>query len=188
MIGDKKAEAARTAARLEAAQRQVEEAMAELQSARAELAGAVVAPPDSNKPGVRQKLGRAGKVVGTTISRVIAIVALCVIAISVVVGPKVTPETSEQTAAREVRNKEEQAAREVRNREERLKSEALNLDILAEVYGTEYLKKSARDPKRCLSKKLSGAASGRVSDFAVVRVALGVEADVANRRPVADLA
>ena len=40
---------------------------------------------------------------------------------------------------------------------------------------------------RCLSKKLSGAASGRVSDFAVVRVALGVEADVANRRPVADL-
>jgi monovalent cation/hydrogen antiporter len=41
---------------------------------------------------------------------------------------------------------------------------------------------------RCLSKKLSGAASGRVSDFAVVRVALGVEADVANRRPVADLA
>ena len=42
--------------------------------------------------------------------------------------------------------------------------------------------------RRCLSKKLSGAASGRVSDFAVVRVALGVEADVANRRPVADLA
>jgi Ca2+-binding RTX toxin-like protein len=41
---------------------------------------------------------------------------------------------------------------------------------------------------RCLSKKLSGAASGRVSDFAIVGVALGVEADVANRRPVADLA
>jgi len=41
---------------------------------------------------------------------------------------------------------------------------------------------------RCLSKKLSGAASDCVSDFAVVGVALGVEADVANRRPVADLA
>jgi 3-oxoacyl-[acyl-carrier protein] reductase len=41
---------------------------------------------------------------------------------------------------------------------------------------------------RCLSKKLSGAASGRVSDFAVVGAALGVETDVANRRPVADLA
>jgi len=41
---------------------------------------------------------------------------------------------------------------------------------------------------RCLSKELSGAGSGRVSDSAVVRVALGVEADVADRRPVADLA
>ena len=42
--------------------------------------------------------------------------------------------------------------------------------------------------RRCLSKKLSGAASGCVSDFAVVGVALGVEADVADGRPVADLA
>ena len=42
--------------------------------------------------------------------------------------------------------------------------------------------------RRCLSKELSGAGSGRVSDFTVVRVALGVEADVADRRPVADLA
>ena len=41
---------------------------------------------------------------------------------------------------------------------------------------------------RCLSKELSGAASGRVSDFAVFGVALGVETDVADRRPVADLA
>ena len=41
---------------------------------------------------------------------------------------------------------------------------------------------------RCLSKELSGAGSGRVSDFAVVGVALGVEADVADRRPVSDLA
>src|SRR5215212_8620081 len=41
---------------------------------------------------------------------------------------------------------------------------------------------------RCLSKELSGAGSGRVSDSAVVRVALGVEADVADRRPVSDLA
>src|SRR5215218_554701 len=41
---------------------------------------------------------------------------------------------------------------------------------------------------RCLSKELSGAGSGRVSDFAVVGVALGVEADVADRRPVPDLA
>ena len=41
---------------------------------------------------------------------------------------------------------------------------------------------------RCLSKKLSGAALGCVSDFAVVGVALGVETDVADRRPVADLA
>src|SRR3954452_11564618 len=41
---------------------------------------------------------------------------------------------------------------------------------------------------RCLSKKLSGAASDCVSDFAVVGVALGVETDVADRRPVADLA
>src|SRR5215203_2265495 len=41
---------------------------------------------------------------------------------------------------------------------------------------------------RCLSKELSGAGSGRVSDFTVVRVALGVEADVADGRPVPDLA
>jgi len=47
--------------------------------------------------------------------------------------------------------------------------------------------KACRDG-RCLSKKLSGAASDCVSDFAVVGVALGVEVDVANRRPVADLA
>src|SRR6476469_4013321 len=41
---------------------------------------------------------------------------------------------------------------------------------------------------RCLSKKLSGAALGCISDFAVVGAALGVEVDVADGRPVADLA
>ena len=41
---------------------------------------------------------------------------------------------------------------------------------------------------RCLSKELSGAGLVRVSDLVLVRIALGVEGDVADRRPVSDLA
>ena len=65
---------------------------------------------------------------------------------------------------------------------------AVPADVLLTAPVTEAPTAPAVLMTRCLSKKLSGAVSGRVSDFAVVRVALGVEADVANRRPVADLA